>query len=99
MKRLLNQMLKQQLLQQNLEFNPARPAATTATAIEILAAHNSPFSEMFGLIFFFKRSCEIDVKLPKVDQQLLKVLQRVHPQLLIQLPKLVNQQFLDSLKP
>ena len=46
-------------------FNPARPAATTATAIEILAAHNSPFSEIFGLIFFFKRSCEIDVEITR----------------------------------
>ena len=46
-------------------FRPARPAATTATAIEILAAHNSPFSEIFGLIFFFNRSCDIDVEITR----------------------------------
>ena len=37
-------------------FNPASPAATTATAIEIPAAHYSPFSEILGFIFFFRRS-------------------------------------------
>ena len=46
-------------------FNPANPAATTATAIEILAAHNSPFSEMLGFIFFLRRSWEIEVEITR----------------------------------
>ena len=42
-------------------FNPAIPAATTATAIDIRAAHSSFFSEILGRKFFFNRSCEIEV--------------------------------------
>ena len=37
-------------------LSPASPAPITATAIAILAAQSSPFSEIFGLRFFFNKS-------------------------------------------
>src|SRR5690606_22616354 len=39
---------------------PKYPATTTAKVADIRAAHNSPFSVIFGQTIFFNKSCETE---------------------------------------